>query len=237
MSQLMQSTTELPPVSVYLPASQPVHSMSPPAFSSLYMPGPHELHVAEPGLLKPVPQLVHVSVAPVLKVPAWHFSSAVWSSFVFWPALAVVQKEAPVPANLPKPHSEHVSTAPVLYLPASHDTSPVLISELSLVTSFPAPTVEQKPAPVTAYLPTTQEVHESSPPVEALPGWHEAHSASLVTVQPSSRYFPTPQRVHVLQLLRPAWGWNMEPNSHVSQALPPPTLNFPAWQMPQLCVS
>ena len=56
---------------------------------------PHDEHVDEPTLLNPVPQLVHLSVAPVLYSFAGHGSSPVRAAFDMYPAFTVVQYDAP----------------------------------------------------------------------------------------------------------------------------------------------
>ena len=77
-----------------LPAAQFSQTV-PLSTAFLYFPGPHDEHVDEPTLLNPVPQLVHLSDAPVLNSFAGHGSSPVWRVFDFCPAFTVVQYEAP----------------------------------------------------------------------------------------------------------------------------------------------
>jgi hypothetical protein len=114
-AQLRQPSTELAPVSEYLPGSQSEHPTKP-SFSSLNLPGPQNSQAKDPGLLKPVPQESQVSVAPMLNVSDWHSSSAVLASLALWPALAVAQKAEPVGANVPSSvHGSHADSdeAPV----------------------------------------------------------------------------------------------------------------------------
>ena len=118
--QPWQPAEELAPVSVYLPGAQSEHSEKPPSFSSLYLPGLHALHAEEPGLLRPVPQEVHASAAPMLKVSAGHFSSAVLRAFVLRPALAVEQKADPVDEKVPVAHGVQSVLVPSPDVPAGH---------------------------------------------------------------------------------------------------------------------
>ena len=65
-SQLSQPPSELAPVAVNLPPTQLSQVVTEPTVC-LNVPGPQELQVDEPALLKPPSgQAVHVSVAPVL---------------------------------------------------------------------------------------------------------------------------------------------------------------------------
>ena len=72
-AQLRQPSTELAPVSEYLPGSQSEHCATP-SFSSLNLPGPQNSQAKDPGLLKPVPQEAQESMAPMLNVFEGHSS-------------------------------------------------------------------------------------------------------------------------------------------------------------------
>ncbi len=92
--QSLQPLTSFSPVDVNLPATQFSHEVTLPT-ACLYFPGPHDEHVDEPTLLNPVPHFVHSSAAPVLNSFAGQGSSPVWRSFDLYPALTVVQYDAP----------------------------------------------------------------------------------------------------------------------------------------------
>ncbi len=88
--QSSQPSSSFSPVGVNLPAAQFSQAV-PLSTTFMYFPGPHDEHVDEPTLLNPVPQLVHLSAAPMLNSFAGHFSSPVRASFDLYPAFTVAQ--------------------------------------------------------------------------------------------------------------------------------------------------
>ncbi len=61
----------------------------------LYFPGEQNEHDEAPGLLKPVPHEVQLSLAPVEKVLTGQISAATRRTFALYPEATVVQNPAP----------------------------------------------------------------------------------------------------------------------------------------------
>jgi hypothetical protein len=59
------------------------------------LPGKQDEQLDEPAMLWPLPQLVHVSVAPVLNVLTGQISTPALSLVAMYPALAVAQYAEP----------------------------------------------------------------------------------------------------------------------------------------------
>ena len=93
LEHFKQPLSELAPLSENLPAAHSAHDTKSPLLV-LYFPGAHCSHLDDPALLKPLPQLVQVSLAPVEYVLASHCTWPVAASIItlaLYPALTVEQ--------------------------------------------------------------------------------------------------------------------------------------------------
>ena len=108
LEHFSQPSSELAPLSENFPAAHSAHDTKPPLLD-WYFPGAHCSHFDDPALLKPLPQLVQVSLAPVEKVSASHCIWPVAASLVLalYPASTVEQKADPASENFPLGQGEH----------------------------------------------------------------------------------------------------------------------------------
>ena len=112
LAQATQSSFEAAPFVEYLPAAHDAHWSLVANAESKYLPGEQDEQLDEPAMLWPLPQLVQVSVAPVLNVFTGQTSKSVRSALALVPATTVTQYAAAAAEYFPLVHSVHAVIVP-----------------------------------------------------------------------------------------------------------------------------